>query len=316
LEPLRRLSDIDVQFISLVDKGANMKRIILKSDDLPETPSFVKSVEILKTDIEKRMVFGIVYSPEETDSQGDIATLEEIEKAAHAFMKNRRIGKVDKNHNTEAGEGYVAESWLTKENDSLFATDAPVGSWAVGIKIEKDETWEEIKKGAIGGLSLMGTATIEQLQKSDEKNIWTLIKEKLGLDDVEKAGRKISGASAKKITDAIAVLNQLLEESTVEKKEDSMTEEEKKALTDEIAKGVKEQFDALKKELNDQFQPIVNKLNDDVKKNSVILAGLKKSNGIQTQDGQETTPEEEKAELEKQGKYKDEKGVVRTYMFT
>ena len=314
MEPKRRLSNIDVQFISLVDKGANMKRIILKSDDLPDNPSIVKSVEILKTDIEKRMVFGIVYSPEETDSQGDVATAEEIEKAAHAFMKNRRIGKIDKNHSTEAGEGFVAESWITKDNDSLFANDAPVGSWAVGIKIENDETWKEIKKGDIGGLSLMGTATIEHLEKSEEKNIWNLIKQKLGLEDVAKAGRVISGANAKKISDAISVLTQLLENSKVERKEDSMADEEKQALIDEINKSIDEKFAALKKDLNEQFEPVVNKLTDDVKKNADILAQLKKSNGSQQQEGQETS-DDEVAKLEKEGKYKDKEGVVRKHVF-
>ena len=298
MEPKRRLSDIDVQFISLVDKGANMKRIILKSDDLPDHTSLSKTVEILKTDIKKHMVFGIVYSPEETDSQGDITSPEEIEKSAHGFMKNRRIGKIDKNHNTEAGEGFVAESWITKENDSLFANDAPVGSWAVGIKIEKDETWEEIEKGDIGGLSLMGTATIEEIAKAyswlenifkrlgikkgkfkdtmiaskarrmmwditdafsqgvneimsekfkgDKKDALTKMVEELqdyiekdfpgDLKDVAKAGRVISGSNAKKISDAISVLTQLLESSKLEKKEDSMTDEEKKALVDELKK--------------------------------------------------------------------------------
>jgi len=76
-----------------------MKSIVFKGDNLPEDTPVSKIVEILKTDVEKKTVYGIVYSPEETDSQGDISSESEIEKAAHSFMKYRRSGKIDKNHN-------------------------------------------------------------------------------------------------------------------------------------------------------------------------------------------------------------------------
>ena len=75
-----------------------------------------------------------------------------------------------------------------------------------------------------------------------------------------------------------------------------------------------DQFAALKKELNDQFEPVVNKLTDDVKKNADILVQLKKSNGSQQNAGQETG-DDELRKLEQEGKYKDEKGVVRKHVF-
>jgi len=180
MDPKRRLSNIDVLYISLVDKGANMKKIVFKSDSLPEAPPISKIVEILKTDVDKKMVYGIVYSPEETDSQGDVASESEIEKAAHGFMKYRRSGKIDKMHNMEPEQGFTAETWITREDDALFKTDAPEGSWAVGIKIENDETWGEIKKGEITGLSLMGSANTESLEKSQDSWLDNLM-EKIGL---------------------------------------------------------------------------------------------------------------------------------------
>ena len=165
MEPKRRLSKIDVSFISLVDKGANQKKIIFKSEDTPDNPSLNKTVPIAKYDEEKGIVYGIVYSPEETDSQGDIASAEEIEKAAYAFMKNGRVQAVDKQHNEQVGEEYVCESWITKEADALFPDD-PVGSWAVGIKIEDEVTKQEIRDEKITGLSMAGLAVGENLEKS------------------------------------------------------------------------------------------------------------------------------------------------------
>jgi hypothetical protein len=167
-EATRRLKNIDVSFISLVDKGANLKEIIYKSENFPDNPPLSKFVEILKTDEEKRMVYGIVYSPEETDTQGDITDAKEIEKAALAFMKYRRTNNVDQQHDGKKGQGFVGESWITKEADPLFKDHAPEGSWAVGIKVEKEDTWEKVKAGEISGLSLAGVAETTDLTKKEE----------------------------------------------------------------------------------------------------------------------------------------------------
>lgn len=88
------IKNIQVDFNSLVKKGANQKEIIFKS-----ATAFSKSIELKKIDEEKRMVYGIIYSPEETDSQGQYSTSEEIEKAAEQFMKSGKTQMIDKNHN-------------------------------------------------------------------------------------------------------------------------------------------------------------------------------------------------------------------------
>ena len=169
----RVLKDVDVQFISLVHKGANQKTIVWKADDSAPTGEesswtgdrskpVQKTIAILKTDEEKRMVYGIVYAPDEVDSDGDTMTAGEIEKAAHAFMKAARTGQIDKQHNYQAGEGYIAESWIVRKSDELFTEE---GAWAVGIKVENDETWQAVKKGEIGGLSLPALPTTKRSPK-------------------------------------------------------------------------------------------------------------------------------------------------------
>jgi hypothetical protein len=350
MDPKRRLSNIDVLYISLVDKGANMKKIVFKSDNLPEDPPISKIVEILKTDVDKKMVYGIVYSPEETDSQGDVASESEIEKAAHGFMKYRRSGKIDKMHNMEPEQGFTAETWITRENDALL-----------------------VKKEEITGLSLMGSANTEQLEKSQDSWLERLIK-KIGLkkgtfaekikasqarrmmwdftdafseavrevfsDDFKgdkkealleiiteiqeyvekefpgelvKAGRVISTLNTKKIQDAIDALNNLLESAKVEKMEESeMTDEDKKIIADMITKGNED----LKKDLNEQFDKTVGDIKDSVEKHEKTFVELSKSKGSEQQSGQETDDEKEAVELEKQGKWKDkETGKIRTHVF-
>lgn len=163
---MRKLKKIDVSFISLVDKGANRKRLIFKNHE-GAACAIEKTLPIKKYDEEQKMVFCIVYSPGETDTQGDYASAEVIKEAAYNFMRCARTNNVDKQHDFIPDEGFVAESWIVKENDSVFP-DEPIGSWAVGIKVENDETWQLIKAGEITGLSLAGLAVTEEVEKQND----------------------------------------------------------------------------------------------------------------------------------------------------
>lgn len=165
----KKLTNIDIHFISLVKSGANKKEIIYKSGET-KPPTIEKTIQINKIDKEQKRVYGIVYSPNENDTDEEFTTAEEIQKACDNFMKEGRTGKIDKQHDEVVGHGFVAECWITKEADPVFPDD-PVGSWAVGIQIENNDTWEAVKKGEIKGLSMGGFAVKEEVKKSDEKSL-------------------------------------------------------------------------------------------------------------------------------------------------
>lgn len=165
------LSDIDVLFVSLVHKGANQKQIIWKSARATEEAVELKHITFKKIDDDKQMVYGIVYAPEEVDTDGDFATAEEIEKAAYNFMRHRRTDKVDQQHDYNPDEGFVAESWILKSGDPVFPEE-PVGAWAVGIKVENSETWALVKSGEITGLSMAGEANRTEVEKIDEPGLF------------------------------------------------------------------------------------------------------------------------------------------------
>lgn len=180
-KPKRKLKKVDASFISLVTAGANNKSIIYKSKDYSEDANnFAKEIKILKTDEDQRMVFGIVYSPDEVDSQGDIATAEVIKEMAYNFQKNAHSNNVDKQHSFKGEEGFVAETWITKAGDNVFPTEKE-GSWAVGIKIEKEETWALVKSGEIKGLSLAGVAEIEPIEDDEPDSFLQKIRKAFGL---------------------------------------------------------------------------------------------------------------------------------------
>lgn len=159
------LRDIRVTFLSLVPKGANKKKVIWKSAEGEEGEPLEAGLKSLRKSEERRMVYGVVYAPEQVDTQGDFAKADEIAKAAHGFMKEALTGNVDVKHDFDPRDAYVAESWITKGVDSLFDRE-PAGSWAVGIKVESDELWEQVKKGELAGISMAGRAV--KVKKEDD----------------------------------------------------------------------------------------------------------------------------------------------------
>ena len=70
-----------------------------------------KSVKmnIVKSNDEKKLVYGIVLEPDTTDLQMDVISEDEIETAAHEFLKSFRV--VGDNHNT-AAKASVVESYI------------------------------------------------------------------------------------------------------------------------------------------------------------------------------------------------------------
>jgi len=158
----RLLKDVEILFISLVDQAANKRTIVWKSKN-EHSPTLEREIPIIKVDEEKHIVYGIVYAPEDVDTQGDMMTADEIEKMAYRFMKARRTTNVDEQHDYDPDEGYVAESWLIRAGDPLFPNEKE-GAWAVGIKVENEETWEKVKKGEITGLSMGGYGKAIELE--------------------------------------------------------------------------------------------------------------------------------------------------------
>ena len=85
----KRISDAEIDFISLVDRAANKKSfLIAKAQDGKASFSTYGKIVKVKTDSENHFVTGIVYEPMAVDTQGDYMTAEEIQKAAHWYARN------------------------------------------------------------------------------------------------------------------------------------------------------------------------------------------------------------------------------------
>lgn len=233
--PKRKLKDIDVTHISLVRAGANKKTILYKSDS-KEAPVWQKEIPIIKE--EEGIVYGIVYSPGETDTQGDITTAKEIKKAAYNFLKHKRVDNVDKNHSFKKEDAFVCESWLIRKGDPLFPKEKE-GSWAVGIKIESEELKKEIKEGKLKAISMAGSAKVKEVQKAST------------LDELIAAIKEVFQSVNLNITGYYRDL---------EKGETNMPKEQKEQLEKEdLAKIVKEAVEPLTKSIQTEFKEALEK---------------------------------------------------------
>ena len=122
----------------------------------PFVPSVVSndthSVSIKKTDDEQQIVFGEVYAPGFPDSQGDFMTRESIQQMAYEFMRKGLVNKIDLNHSQEESGCYVVESFIARDDDTVFIP----GSWVLGVKVPDPEIWALVKSGELNGFSFDG----------------------------------------------------------------------------------------------------------------------------------------------------------------
>ena len=108
-------------------------------------------VSIKKVDAEQQLVYGEVYAPGIPDSQGDYMTAETIQKMAHEFLAQGRVKKIDIGHDESESGCVVVESFIAREDDSVFIP----GSWVLGVKVA-DHLWPLVKSGELNGFSFGG----------------------------------------------------------------------------------------------------------------------------------------------------------------
>jgi hypothetical protein len=124
---------------------------VIKDDDVVN-----KIIPIFKIDEEKRIIGGVVYAPDEIDSQGDTASAEEIEKACHKF--NVEVRKFKVNHKGVDRDIDLLESYIMPADVIINNEKIKKGSWFTLCKVNEDEVWAEVKSGDLTGFSMRGWA--------------------------------------------------------------------------------------------------------------------------------------------------------------
>ncbi len=125
-------------------------------------------VEFKTVDTEKRVIVGLALVPDKPiyRRSGDkeyniIFSKETVRKASELYLKRLKLNNATLEHDEEMTSGVsVIESWIVedpaKDKTALYGLNAVEGAWAVTMKIDNDEVWEDVKSGKYLGLSIEG----------------------------------------------------------------------------------------------------------------------------------------------------------------
>lgn len=149
---------LGISAISLVDFPAIEENFVFLRADQP-----VK----MAAQEERRMLFGPALIPDReiyrvAPDGGEYYILfprEVVSEAAHAFLKKNQQHNATLMHEFAVSGLVVVESWLKEDaadKSVKFGFDLPIGTWFIGMKVEDDSIWEEVKAGTFKGFSIEG----------------------------------------------------------------------------------------------------------------------------------------------------------------
>lgn len=134
--------------------------------------NFNVECEINKVDDDKHLIFAWASVIEKNgepvvDSQGDIISSDELEKAVYQYViESRDAGEM----HFRKGVGTLVESIVfTKEKQEALGIDLGKVGWFVGFQISDNDVWEKVKKGEYLMLSIGGRGIREEINDHEEE---------------------------------------------------------------------------------------------------------------------------------------------------
>lgn len=149
-----------------------------------------QKIEMKTMNEEKRLVIGLALVPNkkiyrrQKGYEYNITFSEAtVRKAAEKYLKSLKLHNATVEHEMEVGGVYMTESWIVedtkKDKTALYGLQAPVGSWAVSMRIENDEVWAKVKAGEYLGFSIEGIFTEKETLSAQEAEVFEQIEELL-----------------------------------------------------------------------------------------------------------------------------------------
>ena len=253
----------------------------------------------LESDV-KHMVYGAALIPDKDIYRNNgeqefyiSFTKESIEKMSQDFLKDYRQHNVTLDHETDASDVTVVESWL--KADALYDKsvaigldkDLPVGTWIVGMKVNQIDVWDRIKSGELKGFSVESLISLEEFNKQDNtmietnENFWTKLKSILS--EAFNAKKEEELLSEEEVTEQIETMDSEFEEQTptepIEEPQVEPTVEEPIDEPIEVDEGVQEgEGTIVQKEEIGQEEFIPNPLEELIKNLNDEIKALKESN--------------------------------------
>jgi hypothetical protein len=170
------LKDAVITTIALCKRGKNKLRTLYKSAD-----ASLEVQTLVKASTEQGELLAVVYAPDRPDDDGDAMTAKEIRKAAHRAMREGIELDIEHDGRTlSRDEAWVAESFIIAKGDERFRDwqdyqGNPVGdltgAWASLTRLESDELRAAYRRGEFDGVSMFGTAAVEQRKSQSAANV-------------------------------------------------------------------------------------------------------------------------------------------------
>lgn len=114
--------------------------------------------------------FGFVLAPilvpEVTDLQGDIVSVEEIEKAAHGYMEDSQQGGFMHTEELGQDDAVLVESYLVRADSEIAGVVVSKGTWIGGWRVYNKSLRKLIREGKITGVSI-GGASLGEIEEDD-----------------------------------------------------------------------------------------------------------------------------------------------------
>lgn len=102
-------------------------------------------------------------------------TEESIVKMSQEFLKNYKQHEVNLQHEDNADEVFVCESWIVedpyKDKANALGINVPKGTWMVGMKVNNIEVWDRVKSGELKGFSVESAIRLEEFEKQTKDNM-------------------------------------------------------------------------------------------------------------------------------------------------
>jgi len=141
-----------IKYITSAEVSQDIK---IKKPECRDITIFVKQAD-------EQIVYGVVYSPNEVDSQDDMTTSEEIQKACYHYMEMSRNVKTF--HRGREIKFNILENFLAPTDFMMTAIDGlnqhvPKGSWILCGRVVDPKIWKQVRSGEIRGFSMAGIAS-------------------------------------------------------------------------------------------------------------------------------------------------------------
>jgi site-specific DNA-adenine methylase len=128
-----------------------------------------RSLKIVKADdSEEHYVLGIVLEPDVVDAQKDIYSSTEVRDACHKYMSEfQNSGLMHKE--IVNGKVVLLECYLAPCDFSVGDQHVKKGTWMQAVRVKDAKLWDDVKKGALTGFSIGGSANRQPDPKANRK---------------------------------------------------------------------------------------------------------------------------------------------------